>query len=198
MAGHADNTSGRHGSRWRTAVWTAVAALVLLVPLLAMSFTDEVNWDLADFVFAGVIVLGVAVAYELAARMTGNRAYRTAVGFALAAAVLLVWINAAVGIIGTEGDPANMMYGAVLAVGVIGAIIARVRAEGMARTMFAAALAQALIAGIAVLAGMGYPESPPLEILGVNALFIALWLISAWLFRKAAREQAPARHSAVA
>jgi hypothetical protein len=45
---------------------------------------------------------------------------------------------------------------------------------------------------IAVIAGMGYPASPPLEILGVNALFVALWLISAWLFRKTAREQAPA------
>jgi hypothetical protein len=56
----------------------------------------------------------------------------------------------------------------------------------MARTLVATALAQALVAVIAVIAGMGRPASPPLEILGVTALFAALWLVSAWLFRKAA------------
>jgi hypothetical protein len=58
----------------------------------------------------------------------------------------------------------------------------------MARAFFATALAQALVAAVAVAAGMGYPASPPLEILAVNALFAMLWLASASLFRKAARE----------
>jgi hypothetical protein len=38
--------SGRRGSRWRLAIW-GTAALILLLPLLAMQFTDEVAWDLA-------------------------------------------------------------------------------------------------------------------------------------------------------
>jgi hypothetical protein len=84
------------------------------------------------------------------------------------------------------------MYGGVLAVGIIGAIIARFQPDGMARTLVATALAQALVAVIAVIAGMGYPASPALEILGVNAWFAVLWLMSAWLFRKAAHEQTPA------
>ena len=53
---------------------------------------------------------------ELAARMTGNSAYRAAVGVAVAAAFILVWMNLAVGIIGTEDNPAKLMYGGVLPV----------------------------------------------------------------------------------
>jgi hypothetical protein len=154
-----------------------------------MQVTDEVAWDAADFAFAGALIVGTGMTYEVAAKMTGNTAYRAAVAVALAAAFLLVWVNGAVGIIGTEDNPANLMYGGVLAAGLIGAGIARFRPDGMARALVATALAQILVVAIAVIAGMGYPASPPLEILGVNALFVALWLMSAWLFRKAAREQ---------
>ncbi len=191
MTGHTENAGERRGSRWRIAAWT-IAALVLLLPLVAMQFTDEVNWTETDFAFAGALIVGTGVTFELAARMANNNAYRAAVGVALAAAFLLIWINAAVGIIGSEDNPANLMYGGVLAVGIIGAVIARCKPDGMARALFVTALAQALVAMIAVIAGMGYPASPPLEILGVNALFVVLWLISAWLFRKAAGEQTPA------
>jgi hypothetical protein len=101
-------------------------------------------------------------------------------------------MNLAVGIIGTEDNPANLMYGGVLAVGIVGAVKARFQPHGMARALVATALAQALVALIALIAGLGSPASPPLEILGVTALFSVLWLIPAWLFRKAALEQAPA------
>lgn len=39
--------------------------------------------------------------------MTGNRAYRAAVGVALAAALILIWANLAGGIIGTEATSAG-------------------------------------------------------------------------------------------
>ncbi|MCA1407199.1 hypothetical protein I6F26_14780 [Ensifer sp. IC3342] len=188
MAGNAENRGGQRGRRWRIAAWT-IAALVLLLPLIAMQFTDEVNWTETDFAFAGALIVGTALAFDLAVRMANNDAYRAALGVALAAAFLLIWINAAVGIIGSEDNPANLTYGGVLAVGITGAVIARFEPNGMARTMFASALVQALVAMIAVIAGMGYPASPPLEIIGVNALFVAVWLTSAWLFRKAARAQ---------
>ena len=90
-------------------------------------------------------------------------------------------------IIGKDGDPANMIYFGVLAVGIIGVFIARFQPQGMARAMFAMALAQALVTVIALIAGLGYPWSGPLELLALNGFFIALWLITAWLFRKAAR-----------
>ena len=190
MLENTENRGGRRGSRWRIAAW-ATAAILLLLPLFAMQVTNEVAWDLADFVFAGVLIVGVGVAYELTVRMTGNTPYRAAVAVALAAAFILIWINLAVGIIGTEDNPANLMYGGVLVVGIIGAVIARFRPDGMARALFAAALAQAVVAAIALIAGMQSPVSPAIEILGLNGFFAALWLGSAWLFRTAAREQAP-------
>jgi len=83
------------------------------------------------------------------------------------------------------------MYFGVLAVGVIGAVMARFQPRGMALALFPMALAQALVAVIALIAGLGYPASPPLEILGLTGLFAALFVGSAWLFRNAARERIP-------
>ncbi|WP_394888859.1 hypothetical protein ACG873_27305 [Mesorhizobium sp. AaZ16] len=192
MAGNAENHGGLGRSRWRIAAW-AFAALILLLPLLAMQVTDQVDWDVADFAIFGAMLVGAGGAYELAARMTGNGAYRAAVGVAIAAAFILVWMNLAVGIIGNEDNPINFMYGGVLAVGIIGAIIARCQPHGMARALFATAIAQALVAAIALIAGMQHASySSVSEIVALNGFFVALFLGSAWLFRKAAREQTPA------
>jgi hypothetical protein len=164
----------------------------LLLPLAAMQFTDEVVWDLADFAIFGAMLATACGTYELATRVTRNKAYRAAVGIALAAAFILVWLNLAVGIIGNEDNPANLMYGGVLALGLIGAAIVRFRARGMVLTLAAMAIAQTFVAAVALITGLGYPASPPLELLLLNGFFAALWLTSAWLMRKAAREQASA------
>jgi hypothetical protein len=121
--------------------------------------------------------------------MTGEAAYRAAVGLALGSALLLVWVNGAVGIIGSENNEANLMYGGVLVVGAIGAIVARFKPEGMARALFATALAQTLVAVIALVGRLGSPNSGPLEIVTVNGFFVALFVGSAVLFWKAARGQ---------
>lgn len=186
MAGNAEDSRGEHWNRWRIAAWAA-AAMILLLPLVAMQFTDEVNWDAADFVIAGVLLVGVGVPYELVVRKTGDTAYRAGVGIALAAAFLLVWVNGAVGIIGSEDNGANLMYGGVLAVGVVGSIIARFRPRGMARALVATALAQASVAVVALAGGLGSPGSGPLEIVALNGFFVALFAGSALLFWKAAR-----------
>ena len=148
------------------------------------------DWDAVDFAFFIALLVGVGVIYTLAVRKTDNTAYRSAVGVAIAAAFILVWVNGAVGIIGDEGNVANMMYFGVLAVGFIGAIIARFQPHGMARALFATALAQVLVAVIALIAGLG-STAPiwPRDILGATGFFAALWVGSALLFRKAAREQ---------
>jgi hypothetical protein len=163
-----------------------VTAFILLLPLLAMQFTNEVAWGLADFVFAGALLFGAGLTYELVARKAGNLAYRLAVGVALATAFILIWVNLAVGLIGSEDELANLMYIGVLAVGIIGALIVRFQTRGMARVLLATALAQVLVTMIALVAGMQhYPGSSVFEILGVNGFFIALWVGSALLFRQA-------------
>lgn len=124
--------------------------------------------------------------------MSARNAYLSAVGVALAAAFLLFWLNGAVGIIGTEDNAANLMFGGVLAVGIVGAVMARFRPHGMARAMFATALAQALVAVIVLIFGLTSPLSGPVEILALIGFFVSLFVGSALLFRYAAREQTPA------
>lgn len=120
----------------------------------------------------------------------GTKAYRFAVGIALAAVALLVWLSLGVGIIGADGDPANVMYFGVVATGIAGALLARLEPRGMARALFAMALAQACVAAIALIAGLGLPYSGPAEILLLNAFFVGLFVASAWLFRRCARVRA--------
>ncbi len=169
-----------------------VTACLLLVPLVAMQFSDEVSWTLADFVAAGVLLYGAGLVYQLVARKAATVSYRLAAAVALGSALMLVWAALAVGIIGVEGDPADLMYGGVLALGIIGAIVGRFEAPAMARTLFATAFAQALVAGIALVAGKHEaPMSSVAEIVLVNAFFVALFLVSGLLFRYAARERHP-------
>jgi hypothetical protein len=199
MTGNAKVGGGWGVSRWRLAAWAAVVVLILLVPLIAMQFTDEVKWDLFDFVFMGVLLFGTALTYELVASKGGTIAYRAAVGIACATGLVLAWMNAAVGIIGD--GPVNLMYFGVLAVGLIGAFIARFQPLGMARALFATALAQMLVPVIAlVIWKAGWQDllidpnspNPPFDpgiapVFGLNAVFAMLFVGSALLFRHAAR-----------
>ena len=168
---------------------------------MASCFRDLCREKLEDGGSLGLAALWAQTLKELLctalkerSTMLAGNPYRAVVGVALAAAFILVWVNLAVGVIGTSGDPANLMYIGVLAVGIIGAIIARFRPLGMARALFATALAQALVAMIALIIGLGSPWSPPgvLGILILNGFFVALFVGSALLFRYAGREQASA------
>jgi hypothetical protein len=174
---------------YRSVLGLALAtALLLLMPLVA-----NWPWTPGDFVFAGALIFGTGLAFVLVARKGGNMAYRLAVGVALAAAFLLVWINLAVGIIGEPDEAANLMYVGVLAVGIAGAFVARFRQQEMARALSATAFAQASVAVIALLFGLG-SGSPPgmLGILILNGFFVSLFVGSALLFRYAGRGQTPA------
>lgn len=173
----------RKGGKRRLAVWSVAATLILL-PLLAIRGVGRDTWDVpGDFVFLSILLAGVGIGYELAARVTDRNAYLAGAGVAVAAALLSVWINLAVGIIGSEDNPANLLYAAVLAVGAIGALLARFRPLGMVYAMAATTAAQIFVFVIALVAGLGFTGP-------ITVFFAALWSISAWLFRKAAREPA--------
>jgi hypothetical protein len=165
-------------------------ALLLLLPLLAMLFTDRIAWGPGDFAIAGLLLFGAGLAYEFAKRKEDSFAYRAATGVAVAAALLLVWFNLAVGLIGAEDNPANLMYLGVLAVGATGAYLARWRSQGMALALLATALAQALVGAIAGGFALGAPGTGPRELILLNGIFVVLFIGSAWLFRLAARQRA--------
>ncbi len=88
----------------RVFIWIALATgLILLIPLVAMQFSDEVVWTLFDFATAGALLSGTGLMFVLAARKVDKR-YRVAIGIALAAALLYVWVELAVGIFTTWGS----------------------------------------------------------------------------------------------
>ena len=174
---------------YKAAIRLAIATgIILLLPLIAMQYTDEVVWDLADFVVAGVLLFGTGLAYELMARKGGTVAYRAAVGIALATVFLLVWVNGAVGIIGSENNDANLMYFGVISIGIIGAIIARLQPLGMARALFVTALAQALVPVIALTIWQptSWGAAGVFGVFVLNAFFVMLLVGSALLFKRAA------------
>lgn len=192
MADTAENAGKRLERPLRMAAW-AGASLLFLLPVLAEQFREEMDWSMGDFVVWAAMLLAACGAFELAMRLSGNWAYRAAAAVAIGAGFLLVWINLAVGIIGSEDNPANLLYAGVLAIGVVGAVASDFRPRGMARALLAMAVAQTLIASVTLIAGWGSEgENWPQVIFVLNGFFATLWLLSAGLFRRAAREENPA------
>lgn len=76
-------------------------AILLSIPFIAMQFTTEVNWSLFDFVVAGVLLLGTGLLCELVLRTIRKREYRLALVGAILLALVLIWIELAVGIFGS-------------------------------------------------------------------------------------------------
>lgn len=178
MAKEAGMSGGRSANPWRIAGW-GMAGLLLLLPLVAMQFTSEVNWTPSDFVFAAVVFGSVGILFELAVRMSRDPWYRAGVAAALGASFLIVWANAAVGMIGSEDNPYNLLFLGVILLALVGAVAARFRASGMALALAMAAIAQVCIA----VAGMA---SDPRGAV-FSAVFAGLWLLAAACFRNAAR-----------
>jgi hypothetical protein len=174
--------------------WVLITAAVLAVPALAMvlklgvpdpgSGTEGVNWGPMDFAIIGVLVLGNGLLYEYASTRAGTVAHRAAVGIAVAAGLLLVWVNLAVGMIGDEGNPANLMYVLVLAVALLGTAIARFEPREASIAMFATAATHAIVAVLALVAGLG-------PTLFADAFFVGAWVASGLLFREASMASAP-------
>ena len=76
-------------------------ALLLLISLIAMQLTDEVNWTLFDFIVAGILLLTTGIMCELVIRKVNKIEHRIAICLAILAALLLIWAELAVGIFGT-------------------------------------------------------------------------------------------------
>lgn len=180
MTKTAGNGGTGRGIPWRAVGW-GTAALLISVPLVAMQFTDEVNWSGSDFLFAGVLLGSVGLAFEFVVRKSFSAAYRFGAATALVAGFLTVWVNGAVGMIGDEDNPLNLMFGGVLIVALAGALLARLKPAGMARAMTVAAVAQVGASAV------GLATDVRGAVLSMG--FAGLWLLSAWLFRKAAGDQ---------
>lgn len=181
MTIEAEPKARRGAGQWRTAAWS-VAILLLLLPLVAMQFTGEVNWSVGDFIFAALLIGSVGLAFELTVRLTGDWRFRGGVALALAASFLTVWVNGAVGMIGSEENAYNLLFLGVIVLALLGSVVAGFRARGMALAIGAAALAQASLGIVGAFTDLRG---------GIFAtMFAGLWLLSAALFSKAGRKAA--------
>jgi len=164
-----------------------VALALLMVPLMASRIVDGWNWPARTFVVVYVLFFATGMVYALIARKMGSWAYKTAVGVALAAGFGLGWSNMVH--VADSGNPANLAYCSVLVVGCVGALLARLQARGLARTLFAMAATLALIA-VFLPSGAG-PYLARNMAIG-HGIFVLLFTIAALLFRHASMAEVKA------
>ncbi len=148
------------------------------------------NWTLFDFLLVFALVAGVALAVTLVMRASTDMGYRRAAGFALVGGVALFMVTGAVGIIGSAENDANMAYYGLLALGLAGAALSRLRAHGMMLTLAAMAVGQVAIGAVALAGGLGAgAEAWPKDVIGATMGFTAIWILAAAGFRAAARRE---------
>ena len=183
----ANAVQGRLINPWRLLGWGAAVAL-LVAPLIAMRFTSEVNWTASDFIFAGILFALIGGAFELAVWASRNRAYRAGAALALLGTLLTIWANLAVGIVGSEDNPATQLFFVALLIGIVLACIGRFRAQAMSLGTVATAASLAIAFVIAVMQPTDEPFVPHIREAFGTGVFAVLFLASSALFRKAARE----------
>ncbi|MBN9656526.1 MAG: hypothetical protein J0H49_00010 [Acidobacteria bacterium] len=172
-------------TEWRkTLLRVALGALAFwMVPLVASQFVEDWHWGVGGFVFAYGMFFATGLAYALTARKMGAWAYKAGVGLALVTGFVMGW-STMVHISESE-NPANFVYFGVLAVGAIGAWLARLEARGMARALFAMAVTLALVAAFSFLRLPAAPAGPVWDVGVAHGGFVLLFAASGLLFRRA-------------
>ncbi len=182
------NSNGKRGaSPWRMLGWGA-AALLLVLPAVAMQFNTGVNWTAGDFILVALVLGLVGVTLELTVRASKDWAYRGGAGAAVAASFLIVWATGALGMIGNEDNPYNLLFFGVIGLALVGSVLARFRAAPMAAAMIVAGVAHIGVA----LGGLTTDLRGAIFSAGLGLI----WLGSAALFRMAARTAAAAGEGA--
>lgn len=182
------------GLKKRLIIWALSVACLLTIPLILTLLGSGVDgdgwhWTFFDFVFMGILLFGAGLGYELISRKFEDGMYKIAVGIAVLTGFLLVWINAAVGIIGDGDNGIGMMYFGVLLVGLIGAVLSRFRPTGLAQTLFIMAVGIMLIPTIVFTLldpQIMMQEPGVMKVFILNGFFAVMFIGSGLMFRKAA------------
>ena len=165
----------------KTMLRVALGALaVLIVPLVAAQVVKGWNWDAGAFVFLYFLLFGTGMVYSVIASKMGAWSYKAGVGVALVAGFALAWSNMVH--VADSKNPVNLVYYSVLAMGGVGACLARLQAQGLARTLFAMAATLALIA---VVLPSGAPPYLARNMAIGHGVFVALFTASGLMFRHA-------------
>ena len=165
----------------KTMLRVALGALAaLMVPLVASQVVEGWHWGAGGFVRVYVLFFGTGMAYAMIARRMGAWSYKAGVGVALFAGFALGWSTMVQ--TADSGHPERLSYLSVLAVGFIGACLARLKAPGLAVTLFAMAATLALIA---VMLPSGAPPDMAQRMAIGHGVLVALFIASGLMFRHA-------------
>jgi hypothetical protein len=85
----------------RLTVILLAATLLLLLPLLGMQFSQEVNWDLFDFIVAAILLYGTSLIIEMVLRKVKGNQKRLIICAIILGALFLFWAELAVGVFGS-------------------------------------------------------------------------------------------------
>lgn len=178
-------------SPWRLLLWTVPTALLITPAIMMLRSVDGWLWGPFDFVLAAVLLYGSTGLVDLAIRKGGSTAYRLGAGLAVLASFLLIWINGAVGVIGSEDNPANLVFIGIILVALAGSVLGRFEPRGMSRAMLAAcALTTAVAAAVPVFAWGGDDHPGAVGLMVLIGGFALMWGLSSALFAKAAHDVA--------
>lgn len=174
----------------KTMLRVALAALgLLMAPAMASRLVPGWNWPAKAFVVVYLLFFALGMVYVLIARRMDAWQYKVGVGMALVAGFALGWSNMVQ--VADSGHPANLMYYSVLIVGVAGAVLARLKARGLARTLFAMAATLALIA---LMLPSGAPPDMARRMAIGHGVYVALFIAAGLLFRRASVTRYSATH----
>jgi len=157
-----------------------LSAAVLALPAVTMQFSKEIAWGPEDFAILGALLVLLCVTVELAARVSSKRYFLAGVVLAGIGGFALIFINLAVGIIGSEEDPRNLVYYAIPALGFLGAIVGRFRSTVLIRLLMVMTAIQLSAAFLA-------PADMVRIMIPFTGLFVGLWLSSALLIQRSTR-----------
>ena len=167
----------------------SITAMILLIPLIAMDFTSEVNWNGLDFLVMAMMLMGAGLTYVFIANLSSSYAYKLGVAITMLTSFLLVWVLLAVGMIGASGHPANLLYGLVFITLGASAFSCKFTAQGLSKSLFRTAAAQFIVPFIAIIFWQPIlmSEANLVRLLIFNSVFALLFAGAGWLFRKSAK-----------
>ncbi|MBD8019031.1 hypothetical protein [Kaistella pullorum] len=85
----------------RNSTLYGIPAMLLVLPLVAMQFTKEVNWTVSDFVIGGILLFGTAGIIDFVLRKVKSRRNRIILSVSVLLVLMLIWAELAVGLFGT-------------------------------------------------------------------------------------------------
>lgn len=156
-------------SPWRIMGWGLIAVLLSLPAILRFP------WTASDFVLMAVLLGSVGAGIEFLVARGGSVFARLGAIVMVLTAFLTIWVNLAVGMIGSEDNPYNLLFLANLALVLIAGIWVRLEPGAMVKVALLAALVQAALA----LGGLGSDQRGAI----FSAVFALFWLFAAALFR---------------